>query len=102
MKAKLIRDNLKGKMGSRIDERPDLLALTLVAKLHEEAQEIAEDISDPKEYADMFEAIYQLMELGGVSNIEVQKIRAIKSRDRGGFSLGKIMLVPSNPQKEKI
>ena len=97
MKAKLIRNKLKGTNGSTLGFAPKLLPLALIAKLHEEAQEIAEDIRNPEEYADMFQALEDLMAISGVNIDEVKKIQAKKYADRGGFSAGKIMRVPFTP-----
>lgn len=68
-----------------------LYPLMLVAKLHEEAEEIREDMRNPDEYADIIIVAYALARL---NNVGLDAIEAAISRRldmKGTFSLGKVM-----------
>ena len=93
-KCKLIRDGLKPS-GTTCLPAPSraIHAALLIGKLHEEVQEIAEDLTDAREYADVLQALKDLATLGGVSWKEVETQLVLKAERRGGFSDGKIMVV---------
>lgn len=93
-KVKLIRDKLNGIPGSSVIycNGPQRHAL-LVAKLHEEVQEIAENLTDPMEYADLYEVLLELADNNGVTLKDILNVRFDKLAACGGFSLGKLMIV---------
>lgn len=53
-------------------------------KLNEEVAEYQSD-KNPEELADILEVIYRIAEIRGISNEELEKIRAKKKNERGGF-----------------
>lgn len=97
MKSKLIRDSIHPTSNDvSVIWAPDIriqIAL-LVGKLHEESQEIAEDITEAEEYADLLTVMRQLAKLGGVDFTQVEKIAAWKEAERGGFTCGRVLHRP--------
>ncbi len=92
---KLIRDKLKGVPGSelrRVRDKDEHTAY-LVAKLHEEVGEVAADLTNPEEYADVLEALTTLANLNGIEWSEVMMHAITKHRSRGGFAGGLLMVV---------
>jgi predicted house-cleaning noncanonical NTP pyrophosphatase (MazG superfamily) len=64
------------------DEYRELLR----AKLSEEVQEFLDSDADPEELADILEVVLALAEDIGISWGELDKIRAAKAEERGGFA----------------
>lgn len=95
MKVKLVRDKISAR-GPREVVRPcntpaGLHAL-LVAKLHEEAQEVADDASCAEEYGDLLEVMMRLAELNGVPWTDILVARDEKRREKGGFDRGLVLI----------
>ncbi len=69
MKVKLIRDKLPAREGALVRPANSIAGkqLALIAKIHEEAAEIAEDATNPEEYADLLTALLELARLNHVS-----------------------------------
>lgn len=98
MRVKLVRDKvpLLGRKGEEIkpvNSQIGKVAL-LVLKLHEEAQEIAENPWDPEEYADIMEVLAELMRLHDVSGDAVSKAAEEKSERLGNFRGGMVLSWP--------
>jgi predicted house-cleaning noncanonical NTP pyrophosphatase (MazG superfamily) len=104
-KQKLIRDNvgpgnpehgeylLKGGAPYNLLMVPtQLQPLLLVGKLHEEAEEIREAMTDPVEYADALQVLMDLAKLNGVPWSEIKFQREMKEMRRGGFLTGRSLL----------
>jgi len=97
MRVKLVRDKVPLK-----DDRETIQAANspagrvalLINKMHEEVGEIAMDPWDPEEYADLFEAVSELMRLNGVSMLEVENAVWAKRRAVGGFRQGMVLSRP--------
>ena len=92
---KLIRDKLKGLPGSelrRVRDKDEHTAY-LIAKLHEEVSEVAGDLTNPEEYADVLEALMTLANLNNIEWSEVMMHVITKHRTRGGFAGGTLMVV---------
>ena len=66
----------------------------LRAKLNEEVQEFLESDDDAEELADILEVVLALAEDIGVSRSELEKIRAEKAAERGGFTRRIVWMMP--------
>lgn len=55
-------------------------------KLQEEVAEFLASDNDPEELADILEVLYALAERAGVDWQQLEKLRAVKAADRGGFA----------------
>ena len=101
---KLIRDRVgpdtpghkdylaKGLPDYEVDLAPQsLITILLVGKLHEEAEEVREDQTNPEEYADVLQTLMDLAYLNGVSFSEVEYQRKLKLGKKGGFTGGKVL-----------
>lgn len=95
---KLVRDKIPGiiiqhgktPVFRRVEDR-DELARLLVAKLREEVDEYC-DSSDAAELADILEVIKALsVVVHGMTPGDVERIRAEKEADRGGFKEGLVL-----------
>jgi predicted house-cleaning noncanonical NTP pyrophosphatase (MazG superfamily) len=92
-KVKLIRDFLKPSGTKLRKVEAPLRAALLIGKLHEEVQEIADDLGDAREYADVYQALMDLAELSGVAWKDVEYHLVQKREQKGGFSHGNVMVV---------
>ena len=94
-KVKLIRDKLepKGPVTCRPVPSVAIHVALLVAKLHEEVGEVADNLTDASEYADVLQALMDLAALAGVSWKDVETETWWKLEERGGFAGGKVMVV---------
>jgi predicted house-cleaning noncanonical NTP pyrophosphatase (MazG superfamily) len=96
MRVKMIRDNMvfeqrDGERVQFVNSLPGKQALLLL-KLHEEADEISRDATDPVEYADLIEVMMELARINGVSWSVVEEARQKKFEERGGFRRGRIWI----------
>ena len=62
----------------------DVFLSEIEKKLTEEVSEYQND-KNPEELADIIEVIYKIAKLKGISKEELEKMRARKIRERGGF-----------------
>ena len=85
MKIKLVRDKLPFPMMGNVTLKRALLAL----KLFEESAEIADDPSDPAEYADLLEVMLELARLNGVPWAAIERKLWEKRELKGAFRLGR-------------
>ena len=94
MKVKLIRDKLPAREGALVRPANSIAGkqLALIAKIHEEAAEIAEDATNPEEYADLLTALLELARLNHVSWDSIEMAFQEKLRVKGGFRRGMIMV----------
>jgi predicted house-cleaning noncanonical NTP pyrophosphatase (MazG superfamily) len=60
-------------------------ATRLRDKLREEVEEFIASGNDPEELADILEVLYALAEQAGTDLRQVEKLRAAKAEERGGF-----------------
>jgi len=65
---------------------PDEYATRLRDKLTEEVAEFLASDSDPEELADVLEVVYALAALTGTDQEQLEKLRASKADERGGFT----------------
>jgi predicted house-cleaning noncanonical NTP pyrophosphatase (MazG superfamily) len=65
---------------------PDGYATRLRDKLTEEVAEFLDSDSDPEELADVLEVVYALAALTGTDPQQLEKLRAAKADERGGFA----------------
>jgi predicted house-cleaning noncanonical NTP pyrophosphatase (MazG superfamily) len=65
---------------------PDEYATRLRDKLTEEVGEFLASDSDPEELADVLEVVYALAALTGTDLQQLEKLRAAKADERGGFA----------------
>lgn len=95
MKIKLIRDNLNPE-GAVVFQCKNTAVhkAMLIGKLHEEAQEIAEEQTDPLEYADALTILKDLAKLNDVPWELIEKLELEKAAERGRFLTGKVMHRP--------
>jgi predicted house-cleaning noncanonical NTP pyrophosphatase (MazG superfamily) len=64
----------------------DEYAARLRDKLTEEVAEFLGSDSDPEELADILEVVYALARLAGTDPRQLEKLRAAKADERGGFA----------------
>jgi predicted house-cleaning noncanonical NTP pyrophosphatase (MazG superfamily) len=64
----------------------DEYAARLRDKLTEEVREFLDSDGDPWELADVLEVVYALAQLGGTDPEQLEKLRAAKADERGGFA----------------
>lgn len=89
---KLVRDNIpqiiraKGFEPAVYVAGADEYATRLRDKLSEEVAEFLASDSDPEELADVLEVIYALAGLTGTDPQQLEKLRAAKAEERGGFA----------------
>ncbi len=61
-------------------------AVRLRDKLREEVEEFLASDNDPEELADILEVLYALAERAGADRQQLEKLRAVKAEERGGFA----------------
>lgn len=61
-------------------------AARLRDKLREEVEEFLASDNDPEELADILEVLYALAEQAGADRLQLEKLRAVKAGERGGFA----------------
>lgn len=71
---------------------PELYPIVLIAKLHEEVEEIREAMTDPNEYADLFIVAMSLAKRNGVSPDAIDAAVARRLVVKGVFTLGKVLV----------
>lgn len=88
MKMKLIRDKrCKRKTGYRVVRgNPKLMAAYLIAKLHEETEEVREAMTDVNEYGDCLQVLMDLARVNGVKWRHVRRAQRAKWYEAGGFT----------------
>lgn len=69
----------------------------LLAKLHEEAEEIARDPRDVNEYGDVLEVLEELASRHGISLDQIRAAQLAKREERGGFSKNRTYRGPFPP-----
>ena len=74
-------------------------AARLRAKLYEEVGEYA-STGDPSELADILEVLHALASLHGLSPAELERLRADKAAERGGFTERLILTLSERPAKD--
>ncbi len=96
MRVKLIRDRMVCTQGGRTQSVNSLAGrqLALVAKLHEEAEEIATGATDASEYADLLEVMIELAHINRVPWSEIERVALEKRAERGGSPV--LALVPAH------
>lgn len=94
MRVKLIRDKMKISQGGRTAAVNSLPGkhIALIAKLHEEAEEIAKKATDPEEYADLLEVLLELAHINQVPWANIERAMLQKRQVLGGFRFGKIWI----------
>ncbi len=92
MKCKLVRDRCNAVKEGQCEaaQTESHYVMGLILKLHEEAQEIAKDPSEPEEYADLLEVLWALADANCVSSADIMFIMETKRKEFGGFSEGQI------------
>jgi len=65
----------------------------LRAKLHEETDEYLGE-PDPEELADLLEVVYALARTHGLDPADLEKVRAAKAAERGGFEQRLVLTLP--------
>lgn len=90
----LTRDNLVPRNDNERCVRVDKATTValLVAKLHSEAEEIANALTDAEEYGDILEVVYALARLNGVDLNEIDRRRSHKRAMKGGLMLGNLWI----------
>lgn len=83
-----LRRNNKGYEGdpySFFPVPPIFMPIALVAKLHEEVEEVRAAMNDPEEYGDVLQALYDLGRINGVSPADMETSRLKKLGKSGDF-----------------
>lgn len=91
----LVRDRMVPRPGfeeANISVPPALTTTLLVAKVHSEIEEVALDLTNPEEYADVLECLMTLAMLNGVNWKEVELARAEKHERKGGLQTGNLWI----------
>lgn len=70
----------------------ELYPLVLIAKLHEEVEEIREAMTDPREYADLMIVLQSLAKLNGVPLEDINAAVTSRLKIKGAFFLGKVLV----------
>ncbi len=99
MRVKLVRDKIEFDLGHMAagaeiraaNSKAGRVAL-LYLKLHEEAQELAQDPSSPEEYADVIQVLIDLARENGVAWEDVGLAVKDKYRRLGGFRRGRVLI----------
>jgi len=90
--AKLVRDKIPQIIRSKGQDPVIYVAdaeehaARLRDKLREEVEEFLASDNDPEELADILEVLYALAEQAGADRQQLEKLRAVKAQERGGFS----------------
>jgi predicted house-cleaning noncanonical NTP pyrophosphatase (MazG superfamily) len=89
---KLVRDKIPQIIRSKGQEPivyvadADEYTARLRDKLTEEVAEFLASDNDPEELADILEVLYALAEQTGTDAQQLEKLRAVKAEERGGFA----------------
>lgn len=84
-----------------------LWCLLLVGKLHEEAEEIKDDMTNPSEYGDALQVLMDLATVNGVKWADVEADRVAKHARIGGYLEMKVLIrepkiITIDPERAKI
>jgi predicted house-cleaning noncanonical NTP pyrophosphatase (MazG superfamily) len=88
---KLVRDKIpqiirsKGLEPVIYTASPEEYANRLWDKLREEVEEFIASGDDPEELADILEVLYALAQQAGIDPQQLERLRAAKAEERGGF-----------------
>ncbi len=97
MRVKLIRDRIKIAPGPNWEVRTINTVvgkqLALIAKLHEEVAEIANDAWEPGQDAEFLEAMLELARINGVRWEQIEEAMRHKRATHGGFRMGRVWIV---------
>jgi predicted house-cleaning noncanonical NTP pyrophosphatase (MazG superfamily) len=102
LEGKLVRDNIpqliraSGREPTTYVADDEEFRARLREKLLEEVEEFLASDDDPEELADILEVLYALSEQCGVSPRELERLRAAKAKERGGFA-GRIIWTADPP-----
>lgn len=90
---KLVRDRVHARHPFQCEmyPEPEIVRTLLIAKLHEEVEEIARDQSSVEEYGDVFAVLVQLAAINGVTQAEIFRAARQKWLERGGFARGRFV-----------
>ncbi|HEY5986539.1 MAG TPA: nucleoside triphosphate pyrophosphohydrolase [Streptosporangiaceae bacterium] len=100
--SKLVRDKIpaiiraKGQHAITRVANAEEYGLLLRAKLSEEVAEFLASDDDPEELADILEVLFALAEYVGTGPEQLEKLRAVKALERGGFA-GRIVWSGNRP-----
>jgi predicted house-cleaning noncanonical NTP pyrophosphatase (MazG superfamily) len=89
---KLVRDKIpqiirsKGQEPVTYPATTEEYAVRLRDKLREEVEEFLASDNDLEELADILEVLYALAEQAGADRQQLEKLRAVKAEERGGFA----------------
>jgi predicted house-cleaning noncanonical NTP pyrophosphatase (MazG superfamily) len=98
MSEKLVRDRIPevmaahGQVGRFRTAGPQEILPLLIAKVQEEAAEIATSNGSAEEICDLLEVLEALAAHGGYSQKEIQALREERRRGRGGFDLRLVLI----------
>lgn len=84
----LVRDKTVPRPGfteANLTVSPAMATALLVAKIHSEAEEIARDVSNPEEYADVLECLLGLAKLNGIKWPDVMAALKEKRERKGAL-----------------
>ena len=106
MRVKLVRDNsgpIRDGCCSPANSLPGK-HMALLLKIYEETDEIARDATDPTEYADLLEALFELARINGVHYADIVAARDAKREAEGGFRQAMIWSadIPVRPSWPKV
>jgi predicted house-cleaning noncanonical NTP pyrophosphatase (MazG superfamily) len=91
-RGKLVRDKIPQIIRSKGQEpliytaSPDEYSVRLRDKLREEVEEFLASDNDPEELADILEVLHALAGQAGADRQQLEKLRAAKAAERGGFT----------------
>ncbi|WLR90875.1 hypothetical protein [Shinella zoogloeoides] len=91
----LVRDKMVPRPGFtelNITVSPAIATALLIAKVHSEAEEIARDVGNPEEYADVLECLMALAKTNSVNWAEVMKALNEKRERKGALDTGNLWI----------
>lgn len=110
-RGKLVRDKIPQIIRSGGQEPvtytagPEEYRTRLRDKLREEVKEYLDSDDDPEELADILEVCYALAGLTGTDPCQLERLRASKAEERGGFA-GRVIWLrnepPVTPEREQL
>ena len=91
----LVRDKMVPRPGiaeANVTVSPALATALLVAKIHSETEEIARDVMNPEEYADVLECLMSLAQTNNVDWDQVEQILLEKRGRKGALATGNLWI----------
>lgn len=100
---KLVRDKVKAQVNESVTWlQPALRRAMMIAKMHEEVEEIARDPNSPSEYGDVLGLLKDLSARQGFTWDQIEIAEVSKRELKGGFLKGRFVYTPKKKKKGSI